>query len=78
MKQISKQLKSKKHVLLRTQIVKSEVSGTKHVNKNIYYGITSMNEEESDRVNVTYICDSEVNEHENTLNAYENEGNEKT
>ena len=54
-KQNSKLLQIKKHVLLHTQIVKSEVVGTKHVNKTLepvtkdvnettQYGITSTNE----------------------------------
>ena len=37
-----------------------------------------MNEEKSERVNVTCMCDSESNEHEKTLGTYDNESKKNT
>ena len=47
--------------MLRTQGVKLEVIGTKHVNKTIQFGINLMNEEESEIINVTHTCYNEAN-----------------
>ena len=68
MKQITNIIKSKKHIWLRTKEVKTDVNETKHankpignVNKTIQYIINSMNGKKLESINVTHMCDNEVN-----------------
>ena len=55
-------------------------SSTKKLNKSmkIQYGITSMNGKEQEIMNLTSMCDNEVNKHKETLIMYGSEGKEKT
>ena len=65
-KQTSKILKINKHVLLCTQRVKSKYVQTKNVNETTKYGITLMNADEQESVNVMRKRDSEAKKHEKT------------
>ena len=77
-KQVYKLLKRKNHILIHTQRAKLEVPEKKHVNKKNQSGITSINEDKSESVNVTCTCDSEANEHKNTSSTHDNEREGKT
>ena len=74
-----------KYVPLHTKRVKSDVDGTKffneeieHINKIIKSGITQLNGEELEFINVVRKCYSEAKKHKENLISYDNEGKNKT
>ena len=77
-KQISKLIKIKNQVLICTQRAILEVVEKKHANKTIQSGITSMNDDELESLNVTRMCNSEAYEHEETSSNFDNENKENT
>ena len=74
-KQVSKLIKIKKHVRLRTKRVRSYVKKSiGHVNKIIQSKITWMHGKELESINVTSTYDKESNNHKETLSVYDNKG----